>query len=322
MDERLVSLIEDYLQAVRKALELIYKSGITLPHTSGDWLEKDLSHLTMLDGNIAYQKHGYGCIVYLADGVVDFDFGRCGEISGIDAWRLTQFAKHRPKSYGFMDDKELYECFDEAVNRKFMIPLDMGMYRLASQPLEYATSIYSIKDGDLLPHREQDKVITLHVHYFYAADLMFTQYESLLSKWDKNKKLSRNDEINLRIYMTSWLGYLAVTCAGYKDLNMYLLISKKRPVEYKELIPKCNELNSAIKRHFHDLRKFRNNVFHLRTSIEDTMAFLSPVTNRISWARSIHSDLKSFFSDYRVACECHYLLNGRQNESEVWVKNK
>ena len=81
-------------------------------------------------------------------------------------------------------------------------------------------------------------------------------------------------------------------------------------------------LNSAINKHYDDLRKFRNNVFHLRTSTEDTLAFLAPGGERLSWARSIHSDLKSFFSEYRILCECYYMFNGRRSESEFGQRGK
>lgn len=322
MDKRLSSLISDYLQAVRTALTLMQKSGVTLPHTSSEWIATDLSHLSSLNDNIYYFKHGNGCRVELPDGGVDFDFGRLGEISGLDAWRLSSFAKQRQESYGFATDDDLYECFGEAVNKNFIVPMATNLYRVANQPMEYVSSIDSRSEGDLLPHREQDKVLTLQVHYFYAAELMLKHYDSMVSKWDKNKKLSRHDEINFRIYMTSWLGFLAVTCEGYKDLGMYLLLNNERPVEYQKLLPKCNQLSSSIKKHYHDLRKFRNNVFHMRANTDDTLAFLSPEVDRLSWARSIHRDLKSFFSDYRVFCECHYILNERRSEGEFGQKSK
>jgi hypothetical protein len=322
MDERLASLIEDYLQAVRTALTLMQKSGISLPHTSSEWIDTDLSHLPSLNDDINYLKHGNGCRVDLPDGAVDFDFGRRGEFSGLDAWRLGRFAKQRQETYGFSTDKELYDCFNDAVNKSLIIPLDTAMHRIASQPVEYVSSIDSRNEGDQLPHKEQDNVLTLQIHYFYAADLMLKNYDSLSRKWDKNQKLSRNDEINFRIYMSSRLGFLAVTCEGYRKLNMYLLLNKERPFDFQELVPRCNKLNSAINKHYDDLRKFRNNVFHLRTSTDDTLAFLAPGVERLSWARSIHSDLKSFFSEYRIFCECHYMFNGRRSEGEFGQKGK
>lgn len=289
MDVRLVSLINDYLQAVRTALTLMQKSGISLPHTSGEWNDTKLSHLPSLNDGISYLKHGNGCRVDLPDGAVDFDFGRRGEICGLDAWRLGLFAKKRQETYGFSADKELYDCFNDAVNQRLIIPLDAAMHRLASQPVEYVSSIDSRNEGDQLPHRELDNVLTLEIHYFYAADLMLKNYDQLVKKWDKNQKLSRNDEVNFRIFVTSWLGFLAVTCEGYRNLNMYLLLNRERPVEYQELVPNCNKLNRTINKHYDDLRKFRNNVFHLRTSTEDTVAFFFCTGGRASFMGAINT---------------------------------
>lgn len=322
MDERLSNLISDYLESVRTALTLIKKSGIPLPRTSIEWIDTDLSHISNLYSGIDYFKHGCGCSVDLPNGTVDFDFGRHGEISGLDAWRVLRFAKERQETYGFSTDEEFHECFQDSINKKLITPLDSALYRLATQPLEYTSIIDSREEGDLLPHREQDKVLTLQIHYFYAANLMLKHYDALIKQWNKNKKLSRTDEIKFRIYMSSWLGFLAVTCEGYKKLNMHRLLNEERPNEYQELISKCNALNSVINKNYDDLRKFRNNVFHLRTSINDTIAFLSPSSDRLSWARQIHKNLESFFSDYRVLCECYYMLNGRENESEFGQKKQ
>lgn len=315
MDYRLSSLINDYLRAVRTACTLMQKSGVALPYTSKQWAETDLSNVDTLNEEITFYKHGVGCWVNLPDGRVDFDFGRLGEISGVDAWRLGNFAKHRNETYGFEDTKELIETFNQAVNQQQLLPLETNLYRLANQPIETTASIDSRAEGDLLPRRDSDKVLTLHVHYFYAADLMLTQYDAIIKKLEKKEKITFEEELNSKIYMDSWLGFLAVTCEGYKKLNMYLLLNNERPLGYQELIPRASKLSSSIKEHYDHLRKFRNNVFHLRDSVDDTLEFLSPDADRLVWARSIHDDLREFFSHYRVFCESHYLVNGRKSES-------
>lgn len=315
MDNRLSNLINDYLQAIRTACTLIQKSGIALPHTSAEWVRKDLSKFSTLNDKIEFYKHGVGCWVDLPDGRVDFDFGRFGEISGVDSWRLGNFAKHRNETYGFANNDELFDVFSRAVDLQLLLPLDANLYRLSNQPVQSITSIDSRAEGDLLPHRDSDNVLTLHVHYFYAADLMLKQYDAAIKKLETNKNNSIEEKINSRIYMNSWLGFLAVTCEGYKKLNMYLLLNNERPIEYQELTPKASKLSSSIKEHYDHLRKFRNNVFHLRDSVEDTLAFLSPSADRIAWARSIHNQLRDFFSNYRIFCEGHYLDNGRESES-------
>lgn len=320
MDTRLSTLIDDYLKAVRTALTLMQQSGITLPQTSGEWLEADLSQIPTLLNGIHYFTHGVGCEVELPEGSVDFDFGPFGEISGLDAWRLDKFATARHEDYGFASSEEFHQCFEYAVKAKHLTPMSSDLSYRSDAPLQFVSSIDSRHQGDSLPHKDLDDVLTLQIHYFYSADLMRENYETLLSKSQNEGELSQNEKIYLRIYLSSWLGFLAVTCEGYRNLNMYLLLNNDRPREFQELIPRCNMLNSAISEHYDDLRKYRNNVFHLRTDLNDTLGFLSPGKNRLAWARSIHQDLDEFFRDYRIFCQCHYIVNGRQREIDPNLK--
>lgn len=178
------------------------------------------------------------------------------------------------------------------------------------------SSIHNRASDDSLPHKDLDEIRTLHAHYFHATELMKEHYDTLLTNIESGGKLSRNEEVHFRIYLSTWLGYLAVTCEGYRDLNMYLLLSNERPSDFEDLIPQCNALNSRINEHYDELRKYRNNVFHLRTDLNDTIAFLSPEKNCLSWAKSIHRDLALFFMEYRACCECHYIINNRKLETD------
>lgn len=320
MDTRLATLIDDYTQAVRTALTLMKKSGIPLPYTTSEWSRTNLSGIKSLIDGIKYTSHGNGCLVELPDGDVDFDFGQLGEICGFDDWRIANFAKGRHSTYGFATGAELRECFKHAVATKSILPMESQLFRLADRPVENGSCIDTRQAGDLLPLRDRDQVLTLQVHYFHAADLMLEHYDSLLAKWNKTQRLSRDDQSDFRVYMSSWLGFLAVTCEGFRKLKMYLLLNDHRPVEYQELLPECNKLNRAINAHFDSLRKYRNNVFHLRDTAVDTLDFLAPNAGRLGWAKSIHADLKQFFSDYQILCECHYLENERESESEFGPK--
>lgn len=314
MDSRLTSLINDYQNSVREALILMRQSGIKMPYTSHSWNETNLSHILTLNGGIPFLKHGVGCQVGLLGGAVDFDFGDRGEISGLDAWRLTQFADNRFMRYGFSTKEEIRDCFMNAVEEEQLIQQNHNLYYAAGKPLEYASEIDSRNKTDLLPHKNHDDVLTLYVHYFYAADLMRKNYESLNLQWQQNDGLDEKEEIKLRIYMNSWLGFLAVTCEGFKKMSMRPLLLKNRPVEFQELLDECDKLNSEMKKHSNHLRKFRNNVFHLRENLTDTLAFFEPGKDRLAWARSIHTNLEQFFSQYRVLCECHYIVNDRASD--------
>ena len=75
MNNNLARLISDYQGAVREAVAAIRDSGIELPTTSTDWAANGIPQRGTFKGGIPYFKHGYGCLVRLPSGAVDFDFG-------------------------------------------------------------------------------------------------------------------------------------------------------------------------------------------------------------------------------------------------------
>lgn len=115
MDQRLLTLINDYFGAVSSVVQLLEQSGIARPSSNTDWACSAIPQMGVLVGEVKYFKHGYGCTVHLKGGAVDFDFGAKGEINGFDAWRLASFSEGRLARYGFMSKKELDACFDAEV---------------------------------------------------------------------------------------------------------------------------------------------------------------------------------------------------------------
>lgn len=174
-----------------------------------------------------------------------------------------------------------------------------------------------LKEGCALPHKTRDSVLTLASQCFESADLMLRHYEEINQLLEKEKNLSNADGIKFRVYLLSWLGYLHTTADGFKSLNMRLLLQKKRPADFLELVAKCNELGKLVKRHANELRELRNNIFHLRTDDKAISQFFSEEGKRIEWARALHAAFSSFFSDYRVIAEVHYLCSGRLGESQI-----
>jgi len=130
MDSRLSSLISEYLGAVAAAAILIEQSGFILPTRNMEWACNGMPHTGLLHGEISYRKHGYGCAVYLKTGVVDFDFGPLGEISGFDAWRLIEFSKDRLTSFGFKDPKEIEKSVKAAISAGEITHFGQNFYRI------------------------------------------------------------------------------------------------------------------------------------------------------------------------------------------------
>jgi hypothetical protein len=173
-----------------------------------------------------------------------------------------------------------------------------------------------------LPHRDHDPVLTLYAHYFLAAELMRANYLRLGAKRKKRGKLSQNDAVDWTIYLTTWLGFLHVTCEGFKKIKMRLLLQNERPGDFRDLIPKSDAIGKAVKRHADPLRDVRNNVFHLRDDAAAVEKFFGDRARRLTWAEELHAAFAKFFSDYRVLCEGHYIMNDRTSESQLVPKRQ
>jgi hypothetical protein len=322
VNKQLDRLISDYQERVRAAVALMLRSGIQMPYSDAGWFEMDIPSSGELQGGIRYCKHGYGCEVSLAMGEVDFDFGEQGEIGGFDAWRLICFARGRLAEYGFDSGDAVEECFRAEVTAGALVRSGHGLYYVVNVPRSLAVDVDSRLPGDNLPVRNQDRILVLHAHYFQAADLMRENYDKIINKLGKHGHINRIDNVDLRIYLFSWLGFLAVTCEGFCKLNMRLLILKERPEAFQEIIPRCDKLNSMMNQHSDALRKFRNNVVHLRKDVEEIRRFFENGGERLQWVRDLNTELTSFFYEYRILCEVHYAMNGRLSELDTRQKRR
>lgn len=318
MDKELRRIIVDYQATVRCAVILMYRSGIKMPHSAFEWIQTDIPSRGILNDGVPYYKHGAGCKVLFKTSPVDFDFGEKGEIDGFDLWRLTQFAADGCIDYELKTSDAIEQVFNAAAVSGEFIQLDRGLYYLARGTRQLALDIDSRLPGDKLPSANADQVLTLYTHYFLAADLMLKNYQKLDRKWDKFGKLSRNDEVQIRIYFFSWLGYLGVICEAFtKSLNVRNILMNDRPDRFKEILPLSNELGKIIKSHSDSIRKFRNSVFHLRENSAEIRNFFDRDANRLAWANDLHKSFNKFFSHYRVSCEVHYALNNRKGELDI-----
>lgn len=318
MDERLAQLISDYQRAVGAAVLLMSESGIEIPSNINDLLNLDIPARGELNGGIRYFKHGYGYWVHLPEGEVDFDFGQQGEIDGFDEWRLWKFCQHRPNTYAFDTQQALLDCVGRALKEGKLAASSHNLYYVVDSIKslgEEATRILTA--GCALPHRTRDSVLVLSSQCFDSANLMFEHYEAVNRLLTKEQKLSSANRLKFRVYLLSWLGYLRTTAEGFGNLNMRRLLQNKRPASFMELIDKCDELGKLEKLHDDDLRILRNNIFHLRPDNEAIRQFFSDDGKRMEWARGLHAAFASFFSDYRVLAEAHYLCSGRFGESLI-----
>lgn len=317
MDKKLKRVISDYQASVRSAVELLHRSGIPLPITAGDWVRTNIPYEGELDGGVSYRKHGIGCQVDLPTGAVDFDFGDIGEINGFDLWRLTEFVDGETAKYGFESNDAIKRSFKAAVQSGELIRRKNSLFYLTHTQRVLAIEINRDTPNDLLPHYDQDEVVALNVHSFLAADLMRENYRKLSRKLNKNKYLGQKDEVEFRIYFSTWLGFLYATCESFLKPNMSKLLKDCRPSSFGELVPQSEEITRKIKAHWDTLRKFRNNVFHTRKEVMTILLFAADEDDRLCWANELHAAFAGFFSMYRILCEEHYLTHDRFDESQI-----
>ncbi|MBU4682934.1 hypothetical protein KC222_13055 [Cedecea davisae] len=322
MNENLYRLIVDFQDNVQVALKLMHRSGIQMPSNRYEWVESNIPSAGELDGGVKYYKHGAGCRVELNSGSVDFDFGRQGEIGGFNSWWLTCFAGNNLTVYGFGNHDDVAEHLNKALNNGELIFPDHDLYYFSDVPHIYAVDIDCRNPDDELPNRYHDRVLTLQIHYFETADFMFNNYNKINHKMTNNRHLNQREKFDMRIYLSTWLGFLGVVCEGFKKLNMRLLLDNERPSDFKELLSISNHIGKLMKEHSNSLRIFRNNVFHLREDAEFIHNFFCTEVERLPWACELHIALSDFFSQYRVFCEVHYVINGRKGESDLIKKRQ
>lgn len=321
MNKSLTYLIDDYLNSVTSAVSLMSRSGIPIPYSRESWVKAELPKIGELDGGIPYLKHGAGCEVSLKTGIIDFDFGRSGEIDEIEYFRLLQFAGKNLAKYGFTSEAEVEKSFKYAVESGCLTCVEYSTYHITDRPRLRAREIDPRLPGDSLPPNDQDIILTIHLHNFLPAELMYRNYKQLDRDWGESGKISCDDEVDCRIYLFTWLGFLSEACKWFKRKNIRRLLRNERPEAFKELIEKADTIIRMASRHERHLQEFRNNVFHL-PDFEITRDYFNDHAERLPWSHQLHKNLSTFFSRYRVLCTVHYALNGRKGELRSFLPNE
>lgn len=317
INDGLRRLISDYQNATIDALILLQRAQIRMPTSVSDWMDMDIPPTGRLDEEVTYCKHGAGCEVAYPGTVVDFDFGKRGEVGLFDAWRLANFAAGRLKEYDFETGDELYEILQTLGAEGLLTELFDGQYLVVGDVIRYAIEIDGRRPGDLLPLKSVDPVITLYAYQFLSADLMRKNYNKIIEKWKKDGRISDSKKTDARIYLSVWLGFLRGICEGFEKLGMRRLLLEKRPEDFRELVVQCDLIGRLKNKHGKELIKFRNNTFHSEVDFQVRREFFDSERERVQWAHELHDEAKEFFSSYRVLCEVHYSLNGRMGESNL-----
>ncbi|WP_420484127.1 DUF6896 domain-containing protein [Burkholderia cepacia] len=317
MSDKFRRLIIEYKNAILESLVVMQRSGIRMPASSYDWVYMEIPMGGELEGGGCYRKHGVGCDVHLPEKSVDFDFGENGEIDGFDAWRLAEFAGMNLRKYGFNTAEELDKYVDFLTSEGVLTRSLRGQWFVNGEESVYAIDVDGRKLGDNLPLKIKDPILALHAHQFQAADLMRKNYKKILDKLERHDHLSLNKKIDAGIYLSTWLGFLRVTCEGFSTLGIRRLLQEERPEGFKEVVEQHDVVMKLEKQHRDALREFRNNTFHPQRNFRVRRDFFDSERDRIPWAHELHKEVAKFFSSYRIECEVHYCVQGRLSELDT-----
>lgn len=132
MDIRLEELISSYQKAVAECVELLREAGAKSPRFAYEWTLMDFPKTGTLADGREYLCHGIGCRVRSQKGrVVDFDFGKDGEINGFNHSRLQCYMGSSPLKFGFNSHDEMKKVF-EIAKQEFRYS-DHNLYYLKSK---------------------------------------------------------------------------------------------------------------------------------------------------------------------------------------------
>jgi hypothetical protein len=109
------NMISDYISLVFERMDrFCIETGFVLPNSANEWVSSGPKKTVLSDGTI-YSKHGYGCLITLKSGKIDFDFGDQGEIDGFDACRLSAFTESFPRRYSPKSEREMQPILEAAL---------------------------------------------------------------------------------------------------------------------------------------------------------------------------------------------------------------
>jgi Domain of unknown function (DUF6896) len=114
MDERLAKMIVDYQSRVAEAVTILEKAGFRRPVSAIDWVSMEGPPHGELVPGYRFYKHGFGCAVQGPGWAVDFDFGKKGQIDGIDPWHLKRFVASDLAVYRVRSEEEVDDLWSKA----------------------------------------------------------------------------------------------------------------------------------------------------------------------------------------------------------------
>ena len=132
MNQQLREVIHLYIESYQSLfIQLAKDLVIELPITAQDWAILNIDQSGVSSSGIKYRKHGYGVVMRQDNLVVDFDFGKEGQLNGVDPWKLFYFAEENSVSLPYASVNELQVEFKSLVQNGEFIYSGYMLYYLA-----------------------------------------------------------------------------------------------------------------------------------------------------------------------------------------------
>jgi len=163
---------------------------------------------------------------------------------------------------------------------------------------------------------------------------MYEHVEKLFSLYEKNGRLSHNNEVKFQSYAKLWFATLYVVAEGFRtdQVKNYFRNSIIDPDDRNDLEIKVywNSIHHKIEQLGEQLKSYRNVTFHFQESNTRLLAKRSSFLEYegrhrpIEWARELQKEMRLFFSEYRpraAALHMHqqFLANSSKIEKPVEV---
>ena len=132
MHPALARLIESYQVSVSEAFSAFLDSGLCqAPGSHVQWAANGIPHKGSIASGGEYQKLEYGLLIQRNGLSIAFDFGKQGQITEFDAFRLSQYFTDNRPPCRFSNTREIDTAFDEAVAAGRLRPTQSQRYELA-----------------------------------------------------------------------------------------------------------------------------------------------------------------------------------------------
>ena len=173
-----------------------------------------------------------------------------------------------------------------------------------------------------LPEADDDKILTLRVHYFAIAKLMKRHVDKFDPLTEDVESVSRNYLLDWLRYRRLWLGMLYSVCEHFEHdvletmpyRNRIRITRSGRDRLFADLMPNLEVVKGLIQLNGSALRTYRNYVFH-RHHGDQKQKGLSFVGNEdnLEWAAELHRRLDEFFEGYWMTCLTIYYFENMKS---------